>query len=139
MTIGHALLTAAAVWYGIGLGTLVVLLGLSFRDRLRGAGRPAQNKMKPAESRMPHVILPPSNHLGIAKAVGERHLRGLHPSGDRPAGPLSSMIQRARPHHPRALAGLLAAAGCVAVGGWLLSWDPEPPEDNFGDTLGREG
>jgi hypothetical protein len=46
MGIGHALLIAAAVWYGIGLGTLLVLLGLHLRDRLRGPERPAQNTTK---------------------------------------------------------------------------------------------
>jgi hypothetical protein len=50
MATGHALLIAAAVWYAIGLVTLLVLLGLEFRDRLRGLGRPAQSKLQPAES-----------------------------------------------------------------------------------------
>jgi hypothetical protein len=50
MGIGHALLIAAAVWYGIGLGTVLVLLGLNFRERLRGPERPAQNTMKSVES-----------------------------------------------------------------------------------------
>jgi hypothetical protein len=44
-------------------------------------------------------------------------------------------IHLRRPHHPKALTGLLAAAaGGVGVG-WLLSWDPEPPVDDVRDIL----
>jgi hypothetical protein len=47
--IGHALIIIVAAWYGFGLLTLMVLLGLNLRDRLRSQGRSPQNQTTAAE------------------------------------------------------------------------------------------